>query len=149
MALISNPITSGSLTEGELADAFSAERTSVDILSTDCDSSIEGSVGGESSFWESSDRDDITGDESGDDTTQFSGSLSDNGEILAADTSDEHLQAITTESTDSGTEGDSEQPVPRYELRSRKKKLCRPPAERSRYDDSSDEEDTPLAGSTS
>ena len=67
MALISNPITSGSLTEEELADAFSAER-SFDILSTDCDSSTEGSVGGESSFWESSDRDDITGDES-DDTT--------------------------------------------------------------------------------
>ena len=119
MALISNPITHGNLSEKDLAEAFSAERRSIDILSTDFDSSTEGIVGGESSLWESSDRGDITGDESGEESTQFSGSISDHQNL--ADTSDEHLQSVIMESTDSGTEGDSEEPKPRYKLRPRKK----------------------------
>ena len=94
-----------------MAETFSAQRRSIDVLSTDFDSSTEGSVGGESSFWESSDRDDITGDESGDESTQFSGSISDMNE-----SADEHVQAVSAKSTDSGTEGDSEETKPRYEL---------------------------------
>ena len=77
MALISNAVTRGSLTEEQLDEAFSADRRSVDLLSTDFDSSTEGSVGGDSSLWESSDHDDIIGDESDDKSTQFSGSFSD------------------------------------------------------------------------
>ena len=109
----------------------------------DFDFSAEGSVGGESSLWESSDRDDITGDESGDDSTQFSGSISDdNG---CGDTGDEHLKTISTESTGSGTEGDNEEAIPRYELRLQKKKQCRSPAKCSRYGDTSDENDKVFA----
>jgi hypothetical protein len=39
MALISNAVTHGSITEEQLDEAFSADRKSVDILSTDFDSS--------------------------------------------------------------------------------------------------------------
>ena len=54
---------------------FSAEQRSIDILSTDFDSSTEGSVGDMSRLWESSDKDDVSGDESSDNSTQYSGSL--------------------------------------------------------------------------
>ena len=47
-------------------EVFSADRRSIDILSNDFVSNTEGSVGGDSSLWESSNRDDITGDESDD-----------------------------------------------------------------------------------
>ena len=100
-----------------LAETFSAERRNIDVLSTDLDSSAEGSVGGESSLWESSDRNDVPGDESGDNSTQLSGSISDNNGF--GDTGDEHLQAISTQLTDSGIEGDNEEPIPGYELRPR------------------------------
>ena len=92
MALISNPVMHGTLSEKELAEAFSAERRTVDIPSTEFDSSMEGSIGGESSLWESSEWDDVTGDESADDLTQFSGSISDN-EFAC----DESLQGISIE----------------------------------------------------
>ena len=139
MALISNPVTHGTLSEKELAEAFSAERRSVDILSTDFDSSTEGSIGGESSLWESSDRDEVTGDESADDSTQFSGSISDNGFTYAS-------EAISIESTGSSTEGDNEEPVPRYALRPRKKKHCKPLAKRTRNGDTTSDEDEALSG---
>ena len=85
-------------------------------------------MGGDSSLWESSDHDDITGDESGDESTQFSGSLSDNNEEHVTDAGDGLMQVVNTESTDSCTEGDNEEPEPRYELRSWSKKQCKPHA---------------------
>ena len=73
------------------------------------DSSTEGSVEETLVCGESSDHEDITGDESDDNT---SGSLSDsNGEQVAG--LDEPVQANFMESADSGTEGD-EGPAPRY-----------------------------------
>ena len=140
MALISNAVTHGSVTEEQLDEAFSADRRSVDVLSTDFDSSTEGSIGGDSSLWESSDRDDITGDESDEKSTQFSGSFSSDCYGEQAPDFDGQLQAISTETSDSGTEGDDEGPTPRYELRSRTKKQCKPSAKRARRDDTSDEE---------
>lgn len=71
MALICNAVTHGSVTEEQVDKAFSTDRRSVDILSTDFDSSTEGSIG-DSSLWGSSDRDDITGDESDDNSILFS-----------------------------------------------------------------------------
>ena len=68
---ILNPELHGTLSEKDLAEAFFAEVRSIDVFSTDYDSSAEGSVGGESSLLESSDRDDVTGDESDDDSTRF------------------------------------------------------------------------------
>lgn len=62
---------------------------------------------GASSLWESSDRDDITGDESDDMSTQFSGSFSDCYGEHVTDV-DEPLQVISTESSNSGTELDDE-----------------------------------------
>ena len=126
MALITTPVTCGILSDEQLCKAFSAERRSIDILSTDFDSSTEGSVGGDSSLWDSSDCDDITGDESDDDSTQFCGSLSEYNGERAAD-GDDSMQAVSTESTDSGTEGDDEGPSSWYKLRSRSKKQCKPP----------------------
>ena len=96
-------------------------------------------------MWDSSDRDDITGDESDDSSTQFSGSLSEYNGEQAAD-GDDPLQAVSTESTDSGTEGDDEGPSSRYKLRSRSKKQCKPPVKRARYNDSSDEDDKAMPG---
>ena len=52
MALISNAVTRGSVTEEQLDEAFSADRRSVDVLSTDFDSSTEGSMGGDPSLGE-------------------------------------------------------------------------------------------------
>ena len=120
MALISNPVMHGTLSEKELAKAFSAERRTVNILSTEFDSSMEGNIGGESSLWESSEWD-VTGDESADDSTQFSGSILGDGFAF-----DESLQAISIESTDSGIEGNNEEPVHRYAVRPRKKTQCKP-----------------------
>lgn len=141
MALTSTLVMHGTLSEKELAEAFSAERRTVDILSTEFDSSMEGSIGGKSSLWESSEWDDVTGDESADDSTQFSGSISDNGFA-----SDESLQAISIESTDFGIEGDNEEPVPWYAVRPRKKTQCKPPAKCTRYGDTSDEDEALASG---
>lgn len=146
MALISNAVTHGSITEEQLDEAFSADRKSVDILSTDFDSSTEGSLAGDSSLWESSDRDDITGDESDDKSTQFSGSFSDCYGEHVTDFG-EPIQVISTESSDSGTEGDDEGPAPRYELRSRTKKQCKPSAKRARRDTSDEDNVTSDRGS--
>jgi len=142
MALIATPVTCGILSDEQLCKAFSAERRSIDILSTDFDSSTEGSVGGDSSLWDSSDRDDIdiTGDESDDNSTQFCGSLSEYNGERAAD-GDDPMQAVSTESTDSGTEGDDERPSSWYKLRSRSKKQCKPPVKCAQYNDPSDEDD--------
>ena len=148
MALMSNAVTRGSLTEEQLDKAFSADRRSVDILSTDFDSSTEGSVGGDSSLWESSNHDDITGDESDDKSTQFSGSFLDCYEEQVNDF-DEPIQAVSTKSSDSGTEGDDEGPAPRYELRSRTIKQCKPSVKHARRDDTSDEDDSVMHGEES
>ena len=137
--MISKAVTHGILSYEQLRHAFSAERRSTDILSTDFDSSIEGSVGGDSSLWKV-----VT--ESGDKSTQFSSSLSDDNEEHVADAGDESIQVVNAESTDSGTEGDNEEPKPRYELKSRSRKQCKPPAKRSRYGDTSDEDDASLLG---
>lgn len=69
------PITCGTLTDQQIATTFSAERWSVDVISTDFDSSVEGSTCSASSLWESSDHGDITGDNS----TEFSGTVSEYG----------------------------------------------------------------------
>ena len=111
-------------------EAFFADCRSVDILSTDFDSSTEGSIG-DSSLWESSDRNDITGDESDDNSTLFSGSFSSNCYGEHATDFNGPLRAIGTESSDSGTERDNEGPAPRYELRSRTKKQCKPSMKRA------------------
>ena len=150
MARISNPVTDGLLYEKELAEALSAERRSVDPLSTDFDSSADGSTGGESSLWESSDRDDIITDEESDHSTQFSGSMSDYNGAITTETR-EHMEESVIETTsiietDSGTEGDDEQPAPRYELRPRTKKQCRPSCMHSGANTSDDEDDTSAAG---
>ena len=126
MAAINHPVTHGSLLDEEIVNTFSAERRSVDVLSSDLDSSTEGSVGGDSSFWESSDRDNITVDESEDNSTEFSGS-SETNDIISLRSSD-------------SPDGEKQQPVHRYQLRSRKK--CKPPAKRTRYASSSDEDET-------
>ena len=44
MVLIANAVTHGSVTEEQVGEAFSADRRSVDVLSTDFDSSTEGSI---------------------------------------------------------------------------------------------------------
>jgi len=148
MALITTPVNCGILSDERLCKAFSAECRSIDILSTDIDSSMEGSVGGDSSLWDSSDGDDITGDESDDNSTQFSGSLSEYNGEQAAD-GDDPMQAVSTEPTDSGTEGNDEGPSSRYKLRSRSKKQCKPPVKRARYNDYSDEDDKAMPGEES
>ena len=99
-------------------------------------------------MWESSDRDDITGDESDENSTLFSGSFSSDGHGEQATDFDGPLQTIGTEPSDSGTEGDDEGPTPRYELRPRTKTQCKPPTKRARRDDTGDEDDsTPGGGS--
>ena len=60
---------------------------------------------------------------------------------------DGQLQAISTETSDSGTEGDDEGPTPCYELRSRTIKQCKQSAKRARRDDTSDEEGSVPGGS--
>ena len=146
MALIANAVTHGSVTEEQVGEAFSADRRSVDVLSTDFDSSTEGSIA-DSSLWESSDRDDITGDESDENSTLFSGSFSSDGHGEQTTDFDGPLQVTGTESSDSGTEGDDEGPTPRYELRSRTRTQCKPPAKRARRDDTDDDDSTPGGGS--
>ena len=140
MAPISNPVMHGTLSEKELAKAFSAERRTVNILSTEFDSSMEGNIGGESSLWESSEWD-VTGDESADDSTQFSGSILGDGFAF-----DQSLQAISIESTDSGIEGNNEEPVHRYAVRPRKKTQCKPPPKCTCYGDTSGEDEALASG---
>ena len=87
-------VTDGLLYEKELAEALSAERRSVDLLSTDFDSSADGSTCGESSLWESSDRDDIITDEESDHSMQFSGSMSDYSGAITTETR-EHMEELS------------------------------------------------------
>ena len=80
MATIYNAVTSGYVSEENMVTALSATRRSVDSLSTDLAISDEDGSGSgrawESSFWESSDRNDCDSVDS-DALTQFAGSLSD------------------------------------------------------------------------
>ena len=73
-----NMVTSGYVSEDDMVTALSATCRSVDSLSTDLAISDEDGSGSayESSFWESSDRNDCDSVDS-DAVTQFSGSLSD------------------------------------------------------------------------
>ncbi len=140
MTAISNPVTQGSLTDRQIAEAYSAERRSADVISNDFDSSVEGSTCSASSLWESSDHGDITGDES-DGSTEVSGPVSEYESVSEPESGPENrrIEVPSTED-DLGAEGDDELSAPRYNLRPRKRKQGGPPSKRVHYQESSDDE---------
>lgn len=76
---------------------------------------------------------------------QFSGSFSDcYGEQVTE--FDDPTQAISTELSDSGTEGDNEGPASCNDLRSHTRKQCQLSAKRAGHDDTSDTDDSMMPG---
>jgi hypothetical protein len=77
---ISNPVTDGSIADRKLFMTFAPSRRSVDVLSTDAETSDEGGCTSGGDLWDSSDRGDTASAEhSSSDSevsTHYSGSLS-------------------------------------------------------------------------